>query len=77
MSAAQDNAIAQTNLADAITAQANSKNTSVLHFSGYQAHNMAAAAWQALGTSTAKTMYHATQASNHLTTANQLKAAGK
>ena len=74
---AQDAAIAASAAADTITLQANALNTSQLHFAGYAAHNAALAAWTVVGTSTAKASAHAAQAAAHLTTANQLKAAGK
>jgi hypothetical protein len=77
MSTAQDAAVKASADADAITAQANTRNTSQLHFAAYQAHQAASAAWNAAGTSTAKAAIAATTATNHLTTANSLKAAGK
>lgn len=73
----QDAASAASTQADAITAKANTVNSSALHFAGYYAHQSASAAWSAIGTTTAKIAAHSTQAQTHLTTANQLKAAGK
>ena len=77
MSTAQDNAIALSAAADAVTAQANLINSSQLHFAGNQAHLAAAAAWTSVGTPTAKIAAAQAQANVHLTTAVQLKAAGK
>jgi hypothetical protein len=73
----QDLAVKASADADAISAKANTLNTSQLHFAAWQAHQAAAAAWQAAGTSTAKTAIAQSTATNHLTTANSLKAAGK
>jgi hypothetical protein len=76
MTAIQDNAYALTATADAITAQANTLQTSQLHYQGCNAHNAAAAAWNALVV-IQKTTYHQVQAATHLTCAAQLKAAGR
>jgi hypothetical protein len=77
MSIAQDAAVKASADADSITAKANTLNTSQLHFAAYQAHQAASAAWNVAGTSTAKAAIAQTTATNHLTTANSLKAAGK
>jgi hypothetical protein len=77
MSAQQDAAIIASANADAITLQANVLNTSQLHFAGNAAHNSAVAAWNVVGTPSAKVAAHTAQAAIHLTTAIQLKAAGK
>jgi hypothetical protein len=74
---AQDAALIATATADALSAQANTLNTSQLHFAANAAHTQAQAAWNVQGSTTAKAAVHAAQAANHLTTANQLKTAGK
>ena len=73
----QDIALATSAAADAITVQANAQQSSQLHFQGYYAHTAAAAAWNAVGTNTAKSVASTAQAGTHLTSANALKAAGK
>lgn len=73
----QDLAVAASLAADAITALANSKQTSALHLQAYYAHSAAAAAWTASGTNPVKAAAVAAQANTHLTNANSLIAAGK
>ena len=77
MSTAQDSALTLTAQADALSAQANGSMTSAAHFRAQQGHVLATSAWQVINTASAKTAYHNSLAQIHLTTANQLKAAGR
>jgi len=77
MSAAQDNAFAATAVADNLTNLANVSMSSTQHFQANQAHSMAAVAWSSVGTPTAKIAYHNNLSAVHLTTAIQLRTAGK
>ena len=77
MSIMQDNANTATAAADNLTSLAYAQNTSTLHFQANQAHTLAGNAWNALGTTAAKVVYHTSQASVHLTIAIQLRIAGK
>lgn len=77
MTAIQDSAFAATATADNLTALANAQQTSILHFQANQAHSFAANAWLAVGTPIAKQSYHSNLAAVHLTTAIQLRTAGK
>ena len=76
MTAAQDNAYTFAAAADALTAQANTLQTSQLHFMAQQAHIQAAAAWIAAGVPQKATL-STVQAAIHATCAPQLKTAGK
>ena len=77
MSQAQDNALALTVVADAITAQTNSLQNSQLHYQGAAAHAAASAAWAATNANPRMVTYHGSQASSHAATAASLKSAGK
>ena len=77
MTAINDAATAATAAADNLTALAYAQQTSILHFQANQAHNLAANAWLSVGTPTARQSYHNNLASVHLTSAIQLRTAGK
>ena len=70
-------ALALTATADAITAQSNVSQTSVLHYQGAAAHLAASQAWVALGNNPHQLTYHGAQSAAHTTTAAALKTAGR